>query len=172
VPDPGAVSWRRADDEDELVTLMARVLAASVDRRHEALVRDFGSRAVAVAMVEDALSGHTYQGDPTWWSVIDVDGVPSGFVLPVVFKGCDHDELDEGTIYHIGVVPEHRGHSLGHLLLGRATDFLLDRGVWQIAADTAAENAPMIHLFERQGWTRRPPTDSTGHPLPGLPGCG
>jgi ribosomal protein S18 acetylase RimI-like enzyme len=78
------------------------------------------------------------------------------------------DGLDEGTIYHIGVLPERRGCGLGRLLLARGTDALLDHGVWMISADTAAENAAMIRLFEAQGWTRRPVIRVPAHPLPGL----
>ena len=78
-------------------------------------------------------------------------------MLPVVFTGCARDGLDEGTIYHIVVAPEHRGRGLGRLLLGRATDTLLAHGVWQISTDTAAENTPMIRAFTSAGHTRRAP---------------
>jgi ribosomal protein S18 acetylase RimI-like enzyme len=115
------------------------------------------------------MSGQRYECQPQWWSIIDVDATPAGFVLPVIFTGCQRDGLDEGTIYHIGVVPEQRGHGLGDLLLGRGTDALLHHGVWQVSADTAVENVPMIRLFERQGWTRRPATEVGDHPFPGLP---
>jgi ribosomal protein S18 acetylase RimI-like enzyme len=70
--------------------------------------------------------------------------------------GCTRDGLDEGTIYHIGVAPDLRGIGLGHLLLARASKTLLDHGVWRIIADTAIENTPMIRVFKRHGWRKKP----------------
>ena len=90
----------------------------------------------------------------------------AGVVLPVVFTGCAKGPLDEGTIYHMGVVPEQRSRGLGNLLLGRATDTLLAHGVWQISCDTSIVNAPMIRLFERHGWKRRAAIDVRGSPGP------
>jgi len=152
-----------------LIGLLTRSIEGSVDPREAAATLASGSRTVAAAMVQDARAGPGYQGQRNWWSIIDWDGVPSGLVLPVIFTGCARHGLDEGTIYHIGVVPERRGRGLGRLLLGRGTDVLLHHGVWRIMADTAAENAPMIHLFERQGWTRLPPVEVGSRPLPGIP---
>ncbi len=114
-------------------------------------------------MIEDALSGRVYQCEREWWSIVAVDDEVAGVVLPVVFTGCARDGLDEGTIYHIGVVAEQRGRGLGNLLLGRATDTLLAHGVWQISCDTAAENEVTIRLFERHGWTRRPEVEVARH---------
>jgi GNAT superfamily N-acetyltransferase len=108
-------------------------------------------------MIRDAQAGTAYEAERGWWSVIAADGVPVGFVLPVVFTGCARDGLDEGAIYHIGVVPEHRGRGLGRLLLGRATDTLLAHGVWQISTDTAAENNAMVRVFTAAGYIRREP---------------
>lgn len=110
-------------------------------------------------MIEDALSGNVYRCDRRWWQIVAVDGRAAGIVLPVVFTGCACGALDEGTIYHIGVLPDRRARGLGHLLLGRATDALLAHGAWQISCDTAAENAPMVRLFEQYHWTRRPPIE-------------
>lgn len=164
-PDP--VSWRRAEGA-ELVGLLARALEASADPRDQMYVSAFGSLKAAAAMVEEASSGHLYESDESWWSVIEYESVPAGFVLPVVFTGCARGGRDEGTVYHIGVVPEQRGRGLGSLLLAHATDALLNHGVWQITADTAVENSAMIRLFEGQGWRRLSPVDAEEHPLPGL----
>jgi GNAT superfamily N-acetyltransferase len=157
--DPPTVSWRKADDETDLVGLFARVLHDSVDPRDVEAVRKNGGRAVAVRMIEDALSGGVYRCVREWWSIVAVDGEVAGVVLPVVFTGCTRDGLDEATIYHIGVVAEQRRRGLGNLLLGRATDTLLAHGVWRISCDTAVENEVMIRLFERHGWRRGPGTE-------------
>ena len=80
----------------------------------------------------------------------------AGFVLPVIYDGCSRDGLDEATIYHMGVAPAHRGTGIGRLLLRHATQRLVSHGVWRIYCDTSSNNEPMIHLFEREGWTRLP----------------
>ena len=134
-----------------------------MDPRDQAEVRRAGAPAVASRMIEDAQSGRVYRCERAWWWVVDVNGVAAGVVFPVVFTGRERGALDEGTLYHIGVVPEQRGRDLGHLLLGRATDTLLGHGVWQISCDTATENGPMIRLFERHKWTRRPAIEVAVH---------
>lgn len=156
--DQVGVSWEAADDDEQLIDLFARAFSASVDPREIGSVRRKGARELAAWMIHDAQAGTAYEADRRWWSIVALDGVPAGFVLPVIFTGCARDGRDEGTIYHIAVVPEHRGRGLGRLLLGRATDILLTHGVWQISADTAAENTAMIHVFTAVGYTRRQPT--------------
>ena len=146
--DPPGVSWSAAEDDEELTTLFARALEASIDPRDAMEVRRAGARAVAARMIEDPLSGRRYECQREWWWVVAVDGEAAGVVLPVVLSGCAREGLDEVTLYHIGVVAEQRARGLGHLLLGRATDTLLAHGVWQISCDTAVENAAMIRLFE------------------------
>jgi GNAT superfamily N-acetyltransferase len=153
------VTWKQADDDEELVAVLARALETSLDPREEALVNEVGARAVAVLMIEDARSGVRYRALREWWNLVVLDGVTAGVVLPVVFTGCDREGLDEATLYHIAVVAEQRSRGLGKVLLGRATDTLLAHGVWRIYCDTAAENAPMIRLFEGQKWSRLSPIE-------------
>lgn len=154
LPDPTGISWLAADNDEQLVELFARAFSASVDPREVASIRRVGARELAAWMIHDAQAGTGYDADRGWWSIIAFAGVPAGLILPVVFTGCARGNLDEGTIYHIAVVPEHRGHGLGRLLLGRATDALLAHGVWQITTDTAAENTAMIRVFTALGYTR------------------
>ena len=157
LPDPTDMSWLSADDDEQLIELFVRAFSASVDPREIASIRRKGARELAAWMVHDAQAGTGYEADRRWWSIIAVAGVPAGLVLPVVFTGCARGNLDEGTIYHIAVVPEHRGQGLGRLLLGRATDGLLAHGVWRITTDTAAENTAMIRVFAALGYTRGDP---------------
>ena len=165
--DPEGVTWKSAGG-DELTELMEMAFSEPHDLRDAATVDRYGAKAVTSAMIADAVGGVTYSSDPRWWSVVVVGGTPAGFVLPVVFVGENRGGLDEGTIYHIGVIPEHRGKGLGALLLARGTNALLSHGVWQISADTGAENEPMIRIFVRQGWHRREQIMVPFHPLPGL----
>ena len=90
------------------------------------------------------------------WEVLSARDRAAGFVLPVIYDGCSREGLDEATIYHMGVAPEDRRAGIGRLLLRRATGLLVRHGVWRIYCDTAADNHPMIHLFESEGWTRLP----------------
>ena len=165
--DPEGVTWKAADG-DELTEIMEAAFSEPQDPRDAVTVDRYGAKAVTSAMIAAAVGGVTYSCDPSWWSLVVVDATPVGFVLPVVFVGENRGGLDEGTIYQIGVIPEHRGKGLGALLLARGTNTLLSHGVWQISADTAAENEPMIRIFERQGWQRREPIKVPLHPLPGL----
>jgi GNAT superfamily N-acetyltransferase len=155
--EPPGVSWITAEDDELLTSLLASNLELSIDPREKEWVRLWGSRVLAERMIEDAQAGKNYECERQWWSIVSWDGEAAGFAMPVVFTGCKRDGLDEGTIYHIGVVGEYRGRGLGHLLLARATKTLLDHGVWRIFADTAIENIPMIRVFERQNWIRRKP---------------
>jgi GNAT superfamily N-acetyltransferase len=156
--DPSGIILRPADDDDEVVAVFARALGASVDPRDQLEVQRSGAHAVSEHMIKNARSGR-YGCERDWWWIADVGGTSAGVVLPVIFRGCARGDLDEGTIYHVGVALEHRGRGLGSLLLAKATDTLLAHGVWQISCDTAIENASMIDVFEQQGWTRRPPLE-------------
>ena len=160
--EPADVSWEAVDDDERLLEVLARALETSVDPRDIAAIRAVGAGALAAGMIEDARAGQVYRSEVEWWSIVAFKGEPAGVVLPVVFRGCARGALDEGTIYHLGVLPEQRSRGLGRLLLGRATDTLLSHGVWRIFCDTAAENAPMIRLFEQQGWTRLQPVEVSG----------
>ena len=79
--------------------------------------------------------------------------------MPVTFDGCEQDGLDEATIYHMGVTPSCRGRGFARLLVRKATEILVDHGVWRIYCDTAAANERMIRVFESEGWRRLPATE-------------
>ena len=72
---------------------------------------------------------------------------PVGFVLPAVFAGKTGKALREGTIFYLGVLPEHCGKGYGHELLAQATRVLRQAGVCRILCDTAACNGPMVAVF-------------------------
>ncbi len=152
-PEPPCVAWRAATDVPDLTRLVSAVLANSVDASDIAAVEALGPRSAAERVLSPP-DGFSYL--PEWWQVLRYGDSAAGFVLPVTFDGCDRDGLDEATIYHMGIAPAYRGQGLARLLLRKATVTLTDHGVWRIYCDTAAVNAPMIHLFESEGWTRLP----------------
>jgi GNAT superfamily N-acetyltransferase len=152
-PDPPGVAWQQAGHVPDLRDLVGTVLAHSADASDAAAVEELGPTGAATRILSPP-EGFSYE--PHWWQVLKFRNVAAGFVLPVTFDGCARDGLDEATIYHVGVSPAFRGRGLGRLLLRRATLTLLDHGVWRIYCDTAAVNAPMIRLFETEGWQRLP----------------
>jgi GNAT superfamily N-acetyltransferase len=160
---PDGACWATGAQVPEPVSLVAAALEASPGGEDRHAVATLGSEEAARRLLALA-SGFSYLGDR--WHVLMVDREPAGFVLPVIYDGCAQDGLDEATIYHLGVAPLHRGTGLGRLLLRRAACVLLRHGVWRIYSDTPANNAPMIHLFEREGWTRLPAHE---RPVPTLP---
>lgn len=149
---PG-ITWRHAADVPDLTELVGAVLADSVDASDIAAVEALGPQAAAERILSPP-AGFSFRAE--WWHVLEQDGVAAGFVLPVTYDGCERDGLDEATIYHMGVAPPYRGRGLARLLLRRATVTLIEHGVWRIYCDTAAANAPMIHVFESEGWRRHP----------------
>jgi GNAT superfamily N-acetyltransferase len=129
------------------------VLACSTDASDNAAVEASGAKPAAGTVLNPP-TGYNYRAG--WWQVLLYRESPAGFVLPVTFDGCERDGLDEGTIYHMGVVPSFRGCGFARVLLQEATQTLVAHGVWRIHCDTAAVNAAMIHLFESEGWSRLP----------------
>jgi GNAT superfamily N-acetyltransferase len=152
-PLPAGWSWSTGDEGAPPVELVADVLASSPGPEDRRAVEELGAEEAARRTL--ALSaGFSYLTER--WHVLEVDGRAAGFVLPVVYDGCARDGLDEATIYHMGAARSARGGGIGRLLLRRATRVLVTHGVWRIYCDTPADNAPMIHLFEHEGWLRLP----------------
>jgi ribosomal protein S18 acetylase RimI-like enzyme len=142
---------------DAIIEIMAAVLPTSLDPADRRAAELHGPDGAAARLLDLASVG--FRWEPEWWQIVIVGGSPAGCVLPVVFDEAGEDGGDEGTIFHMGVVPRFRGRRLGTLLLARGTDTLLGHGVWRVFCDTASTNAPMIEAFTNQGWTRREERD-------------
>lgn len=151
-------AFRRATT-DEIASIMAGALAHSLDIADRAAVEKHGAHDAAVVLLQLADSHFTWRDD--WWQLVTVDGEPAGCVMPVLFRKSGRAGSDEGTIFHIGVLPRFRGHGLGRLLLAQATNTLLAHGVWRLYCDTASNNKPMIAAFTSQGWTRHDTQEAT-----------
>jgi GNAT superfamily N-acetyltransferase len=152
-PLPDGWSWLDGRTLPEPVELVADVLASSPGPEDRLTVDVLGAEEAARRVLGLA-PGFSYLRER--WEVLSTRDRAAGFVLPVIYDGCSREGLDEATIYHMGVAPEHRRAGIGRLLLRRATLLLVRHGVWRIYCDTASENRPMIHLFETEGWTRLP----------------
>jgi RimJ/RimL family protein N-acetyltransferase len=88
--------------------------------------------------------------DPTWWRVAFLEGEPVGVVLPQVFEASE----DEGSLFYIGVVPEHRGRGLGRALHAAGLEFLARKGVSRYVGSTDTRNHPMLAIFLSNGCRR------------------
>jgi ribosomal protein S18 acetylase RimI-like enzyme len=152
-PLPQDWSWLNGRTAPEPIRLVADVLANSPGPEDSYAVEVLGAGEAARRTLALA-PGFSYL--PDRWHVLSVQEQTAGFVLPVIYDGCSRDGLDEATIYHMGVAPKHRGTGIGRLLLRHATRLLVSHGVWRIYCDTPTTNKPMIHLFERERWTRLP----------------
>jgi ribosomal protein S18 acetylase RimI-like enzyme len=149
------ISWITSDSDERFVNVVAASLAASLDTSDVAAVRSMGSVTAARTLLESAPKWQCSR-EVDWWRLLCHRGEPVGFVLPVTFDVLDRVGLPEGTIFHTGVIPAVRGRGFGRLLLREAVQILMDRGVRRIFCDTDETNAPMIHLFETEGWGRLP----------------
>lgn len=154
---PNRLKFRSLEEEDAGTFLEAiRVcLSESLDRYDQARLRELGVVELARQCFEEVESDFDYQRQ--WWHLAYTEGGSLlGFIQPVIYRGCRKGNLDEGTIYHMGVIPMHRGHRYGHDLLCKATAVLQDVGVWRIFAAADTLNVPMLKTFAAVGYESMP----------------
>ena len=134
-----------------LISVVARVMASSMDASHLRKVSEPEPHEAVEKFLNSAREGFSYEND--WWQFgINENGDIVGFVLPVIFKECAKEGLEEGTIYDIGVVLEYRGLGFANDLLSQGTRTLQDVGVWRVFCDTSMSNVRMISAFKRVGY--------------------
>jgi len=82
-----------------------------------------------------------------------------GIVLPVLLRQERHwkDGKPQGTIYYMGVLPQHRGKGYGRELLNDATRLFIERECWRVFCDASAANEPMLRAFRSAGYTEKSP---------------
>ena len=146
----------RTADPDWLLGALSSVLATAQDPSVQLAVSEYGPHEAAAKLI--ALSSPHLERLPEWWQLAETAaGQPVGFVLPAVLAGTAGEVFREGTIFYLGVVPEHRGKGYGHELLAQATRVLRQVRVGRILCDTAACNGPMIAAFRAAGYIEREP---------------
>jgi RimJ/RimL family protein N-acetyltransferase len=134
-----------------LVTLIGHAMSTSLDRGDQQNARRHDPTEAARAFIAAAKEHFEYRLG--WWQLAyDAQGRLVGFVQPVVYRDCQQGGLEEGTIYYIGVAPEHRGRGYIRDLLSRGTQVLQGIGVWRVYCDTDVVNAPMIAAFKAVGY--------------------
>ena len=98
-----------------------------------------------------------YAGDkynPANYQVVIHNGKEIGVIMPQVYP----DNNKEGTIIHMGVVPEERNKGYGKIMHSKSLEILKNQGVEKYIGSTNANNKSMIRLFEINGcseWFKR-----------------
>jgi ribosomal protein S18 acetylase RimI-like enzyme len=149
------ISWITSDADERFVDVVAKCLAASLDTSDSVAVQSMGSITAARTLLDSAPKWQVSR-EADWWRLLLYQDVIVGFVLPVTFDVMVRAGVPQGTIFHIGVTPDSRGRGFGRILLREAVRILMGSGVRRIFCDTDETNAPMIHLFESEGWGRLP----------------
>ena len=67
------------------------------------------------------------------------------------FPLTSDDQAGRRVEVGIGLLPEHRGHGLGRLLLNQVLDWASNRELEQVVLSTRVDNARAIHLFDGGG---------------------
>ena len=141
----------KAKYSDQLVSIVVRIMALSMDASDQRRSSSDNPYTAAETFLNSARDDFSYQDD--WWQFgINDSGDIVGVVLPVTFNGCAQGNLEEGTLYYLGVVPEYRGLGFANDLLLQGTRILQEIGVWRIFCDTAVVNVRMISAFKQVGY--------------------
>ncbi len=143
VPGP-VVTFRSLPDvgPDAFVEPFARALDGSLDRHdcHQARLMGHDDWA------RDMLTMLRDEDTADWLLAFDQSGAVAGYVLLGEFG-----EPNRGTILHIGVMPEARGHGVVTELLRAANDAARRRGFARVLSDVDVQNSPMLAAMERAG---------------------
>lgn len=126
-------------------SLMGRCQAGTLDRNDRYYLGLCGPVGWGAQMLDYLVPGH----EPSWLLARDPEGREVGFVAVGPF-----DDEGTGTIVHIGVLPEARGHGYVNDLLTAANRAARERGYTRMLSDVDTENAPMRAAMERAGHRR------------------
>ncbi|HZM76708.1 MAG TPA: GNAT family N-acetyltransferase [Candidatus Limnocylindrales bacterium] len=136
--------FRPVNDDQELISLMARVLEGTLDAHSR---RDLENGSAA-EVARDQYHGD-FLGDPKprdWWRIATLPtGEEVGFVIPA-------RNAYNAIIAYVGVVPEHRGRGYIDDILAKGTRIIAAHDVKRIRAATDVGNRPMAEAFARNGY--------------------
>lgn len=65
-----------------------------------------------------------------------------------------HDVYGMGAVQNIGIVPEHRGRSLGSSLIRQALEGFRDKGLRRASLEVTAQNSGAVRLYHRLGFRK------------------
>ena len=153
---PTRLSFRTLADIGEGAFLRAveAQLEGTLDRSVQADIAHTGGKSLAECVREEWEEiGEYFAYEPEWFQMaFDSAGEAVGYTQPVTYPGADRDGLKEGSLYHIAVLPAHRGNGYIDDILAQSVATLQRVGVWRVYCDTDSENAPMVGAFERAGF--------------------
>jgi len=69
-------------------------------------------------------------------------------------QGVLDESNGQGAIQNLGVVPSHRGHGLGSILMSRALAGFVAAGLGRAYLEVTAQNVGAVRLYERLGFRR------------------
>ncbi|MEH2010433.1 GNAT family N-acetyltransferase [Nostoc sp.] len=153
IPVPKRLIFRSLNDVpmEDFTAAVSCAMSSSLDRSDQKVVRELGADKAALEFIVQASKDFDYE--PQWWQLgYNSTGELVGFIQPVLYRGCRKDNLEEGTIYYIGVVPKQQGKRYIYDLLCQATYLLQKIGVWRVFCDTDVLNTPMIRGFQDVGY--------------------
>ncbi|HEX6684692.1 MAG TPA: GNAT family N-acetyltransferase [Candidatus Limnocylindrales bacterium] len=140
----GRLTFRPADDRDELIGLMAQVLDGTLDAYSRADLTRMTAMQAAAQQYQDEFM--TFTTPREWWQIAMLPGgEPVGFVIPA--RNAYHP-----IIAYVGVLPKHRGHGYIDEVLAEGVRILAAQDVPRIRAATDLGNVPMARAFERAGF--------------------
>lgn len=129
-------------DRETFIDVLAEGPRDTLDRNDRFFYEFTGAREWARIMI-----GALSPGDEDSWKIAyDSRGRPVGYVMLSEFG-----EPGVGTIVHIGVLPEQRGHGYIDDLLAETTADAEARGLEAILSDVDTLNLPMRAAMERAG---------------------
>lgn len=103
----------------------------------------------------DEITGFTYYQaikedanktfSPDRWKVVILKDNIIGMIMPQVFW----DIPEEGSVFHIGVLPKYRNKGYGKMLHSKCLELLKNEGVKRYVGSTLEENIAMNKVFEK-----------------------
>jgi len=156
-PELGSLAFEPID-RPWLERALAEVMAHSVDESDIHVVAKYGANRAALDLL--AVCPQHFEQLAGWWqAAVDAAGDRVGFTLPVLFRhpAPGKDARPEGTIFYMGVLPQHRGQGFGYALLEQATRTCIAADCWRILCDTSSSNEPMMRAFRKAGYLEREP---------------
>ncbi|WP_153260913.1 GNAT family N-acetyltransferase [Nonomuraea phyllanthi] len=141
---PGRLAFRQVRDDEDAITLLARILPGTLDRYSQADISRSSIEEYAHEQYHQELL--SYPSPRDWWRIgMDTDGEAVGMVVPA--------RSPYGfVVAYIGVADDHRGHGYVDDLLIEGTRLLAAEGAERITADTDLANTPMAMAFDRTGY--------------------
>jgi GNAT superfamily N-acetyltransferase len=138
--------YEDALDYHSIVTMDAdHVNTILRDAMKDSAARDIGEEGWSSLADFREFAGEAYH--PETWCVAYNNNEPVG----VVFAQRYDDRPEEGSLFFIGVLPEHRGKGYAKVLHAKGLEMLAAIGVTEYVGSTDIANAPMIRAFAANG---------------------